>query len=164
MSVSLNQLLDEELYRRGMGSMQELADELAGDGNLNGRQIYASLRDWRGGARAGESFDLALRVVVAVPGLLEELARRAGFLLVRRPDADPRAAAARAAAASGMALSVFLDAAADGRFDAAERHSIELAVERAERALEALRAFAVVSGDEERVATRAAKKAGKGGA
>lgn len=140
--MNYSKTLDEALYRRGQGSMTELAEKLEGGGDLSQNQIYDSLKAWRREVRAGHTFDLALRVAVAVPELLARMAREGGFLLVPMPGADPKAAAARAAQSAGNMLAIFLTASADGVITPGEAAEIGAAATAAESDIEGLRAQA----------------------
>lgn len=120
-------LLDGALYRSGQGSMTDLAEALETGGDLSQRQIFDSLKSWRREVRPGQTFDLALRVAIQIPELLAEMAERAGFLLVRNREADPRAAAADAARSAGEFIAIVVQAAADGVITPQEAATIRTA-------------------------------------
>lgn len=135
-------MLDGALYAAGKGSMTALADRLAAKSDLGARQIYASLRDWRTQMRAGQTFSLALMVAVELPGLLEELARMAGKVLVEPAGADTAGNANMAVCetlkATTAAIDHFFQVTADGRVTGEEREELLREVSRAQAALAGL--------------------------
>lgn len=83
----LSATLDRGLAARGHDAMARLAEQLAEKSDLTETQIYNHLKDWRRSIRAGLGFDLALKVVLALPELQHELAHRSGFVLIPVPKA-----------------------------------------------------------------------------
>lgn len=120
------QVLDRVLHGRGQGALIELSEALGRDGDLDARQVHGSLKSWRSELRAGLTFDLALRVAVAVPELLRSMAREAGYVLVPQGSVEAAmgggsvAMAAASIRESGETVSTFLDVVADGVVSAEE--------------------------------------------
>lgn len=141
------QVLDRVLHGRGQGALIELAEQLGREGDLNASQVHGSLKEWRSPSnlRAGLTFDLALRVAVAVPELLRGLAREAGFVLVPVPgDRTAAADSARAIAGGLRRLAEVAERLPKGRIDEGELERVEDLVDGGIEDLEALRALAQV--------------------
>lgn len=126
------ELLDRALYQRGHDALLRLAEEISGrDAHLTEAQAYRTLNQWRNELRSGLTFDLACRVVAAVPELLDEVCRRAGRIPVPGPSADGPStdcllrATTAYQADEASSVAAILNAAADGQITAAEAEQIE---------------------------------------
>lgn len=135
-------MLDAELYGRGIGSMEQLADALAGECDLHARQIYNHLKDWRTSQRSGQTFSLALLVAVRLPALLNAQAAHAGRVLVEpaagNAEASNMAAVCESLKATTAAIEQFSQITSDGHVTAEESAELLRHVARAQAALAGL--------------------------
>jgi hypothetical protein len=85
---SFAEVLDLILFRDGHGSADELARELEASTDLNAAQIARRISAYRRDPDGARTFDLVCRVISSVPGMLEEVCRRVGLILVEEDEHD----------------------------------------------------------------------------
>lgn len=146
--VGFDKILDAELARIGHHSMERLSVALEAGGDLNQKQVYDRIKGWRREVGAGLTFDLAVRVVVALPGMLKECARRGGSILVPRlaragvTNQEAFQAATNVTTQTAGALAALCEGISDKKFTADELARLESRIDNSIAALELVREIA----------------------